>query len=143
VSNIGISSLASDVLALLDHGKLLRGADGFDLVPGHGYIAGDIAMKGHAAADFAQKLAGELIAVGESNHVRRRRRSSLCVPRGKGEAERSRQHKAQKDAKPRKDALEKSELRHRDGTFLKKMGNAIKKQRYLVLDWPETADSII
>ena len=58
---------------------------GLDLVPRHGYIPGHIAVEGHAAADFPQKLARQLIAIGEDEDVRRRCsafvRSALCMPR--------------------------------------------------------------
>ena len=43
--NIGVSRLAGNMLALLDHRELLRGVNGLDLVPGHGHIARNIAVK--------------------------------------------------------------------------------------------------
>ena len=76
LGNISIRRLAGDMLALLNHGKLLPGFNGLDLVPGHGHIAGDVAVERHAAVDLAQQLAGELVAVGEDDDIRCRRRGS-------------------------------------------------------------------
>ena len=114
LGNICIRGFAGHMLALLDHGKLLRRVNGLDLVPGHGHISGNVAVEGHAAADFAQKLARQLIAVGEDNDIRRRRSAvgalCACTGRAKARPRVSSQHKAQSGGKSRKGAAGKLEI---------------------------------
>ena len=122
LGDIGIRRLAVDVLALLNHGKLLCSVNGLDLVPSHGYIARHVAMKGHAAAGLVQELTGQLIAIRKHQDIRSRRSGSggLCVHgHGEGKQQRGLHHSGQSARQvSQKTATDNSEFRHM-GTFHK------------------------
>ena len=125
LGNIGVRGLAGDMLTLLNHGELLGGANGLDLVPAHDHIPRDVAVKGHAATDLAQQLAGQLIAVGEEDNIRSGRSSFAGIGRATLGAQWCRRDQTkdhrQDNKKLGEGAAGESGMRHRGmGTFLER-----------------------
>ena len=61
--------LSGYMLVLFDNRELPRRMEGLDLGHWNGYIAQNIAMKGHCAGDNTDQLAGELVSIDEDNGI--------------------------------------------------------------------------